>query len=245
MSLRSDLINALYDENQKYDVCGIISAEGKISPLGSDTKVLSTIFELFSRPIINKIAEKHGYIVEEPKQQNHYPDFTLYKPSEPNKKIAIDIKTTYTNKENEKIKFTLGGYTSFIRNNTKNIVYPFDQYIAHWIIGYVYTRVATRKSSLKTYNINELNEIPKPYKGVKVFLQDKWVIAGDLAGSGNTTNIGSIHAHYKDFVEGKGIFDSEDEFLDYWRNYERTSQLRNDKYNNISEYRNWIYRGRK
>ncbi|MCG2991002.1 type II restriction endonuclease, partial [Escherichia coli] len=84
-----------------------------------------------------------------------------------------------------------------------------------------------------------------PYKGVKVFLQDKWVIAGDLAGSGNTTNIGSIHAHYKDFVEGKGIFDSEDEFLDYWRNYERTSQLRNDKYNNISEYRNWIYRGRK
>lgn len=97
MSLRSDLINALYDENQKYDVCGIISAEGKIYPLGSDTKVLSTIFELFSRPIINKIAEKHGYIVEEPKQQNHYPDFTLYKPSEPNKKIAIDIKTTYTN----------------------------------------------------------------------------------------------------------------------------------------------------
>ena len=48
MSLRSDLINALYDENQKYDVCGIISAEGKIYPLGSDTKVLSTIFELLT-----------------------------------------------------------------------------------------------------------------------------------------------------------------------------------------------------
>ncbi|WP_411956362.1 type II restriction endonuclease [Escherichia coli] len=41
------------------------------------------------------------------------------------------------------------GIPALYETTQKNIVYPFDQYIAHWIIGYVYTRVATRKSSLK------------------------------------------------------------------------------------------------
>ncbi len=50
-------------------------------------------------------------------------------------------------------------------------------------------------------------------------MQEKWRIAGDKAGSGNTANIGSINGTIEDFIEGKGAFASEEEFLQYWRGY--------------------------
>ena len=45
-----DALLAEYEAD--YNICGVISTENKIYPIGSDTKVLSTIFELFSRPIV-------------------------------------------------------------------------------------------------------------------------------------------------------------------------------------------------
>ena len=143
-------------------------------------------------------------------------------------------------KENEKFSYTLGGYTSFIRHETKNIVFPFSQYKEHWVMGYVYTRLADKKSAAqKIYTFDKVSEIELPYKDVKFFFQEKWKIAGDKAGSGNTTNIGSISGRLEDFVAGNTPFVSEEEFLDYWRNYEKTSQTRAKKYSNIHEYRIW------
>ncbi len=153
--------NALIAEHAaNYNICGVVSTEGNVYPLGSDTKVLSTIFELFSRPIIQQFATENGYDVVEPTKQNHYPDFTIYKKSNPDKKIAIDVKTTYVDKRGDKFGYTLGGYTSFIRNNTKNIVFPFEQYTEHWVMGYVYTRVAQKKAAEhRIYSTDEINTI--------------------------------------------------------------------------------------
>ena len=68
-------------------------------------------------------------------------------------------------------------------------------------------------------------------------MQEKWRIAGDKAGSGNTTNIGSINGYIEDFKNGKGPFKSEKEFLEYWRGYKRTANERT-VYTNIDEFRN-------
>jgi hypothetical protein len=107
-----------------YNVCGVISLDGIIYPLGSDTKVLSTVFELFTRPIIISIAEENGFQMLEPTVQNHYPDFTFLKNKDDKSKIAIDVKTTYVNHINDSFGFTLGGYTSFIRpGNEKKILF--------------------------------------------------------------------------------------------------------------------------
>lgn len=107
-------------------------------------------------------------------------------------------------------------------------------------MGYVYTRLADKKSAAqKIYTFDKVSEIELPYKDVKFFFQEKWKIAGDKAGSGNTTNIGSIIGRLEDFVAGNTPFVSEEEFLDYWRNYEKTSQTRAKKYSNIHEYRIW------
>ena len=68
-------------------------------------------------------------------------------------------------------------------------------------------------------------------------MQEKWQIAGDKAGSGNTANIGSISGTITDFQRGRGVFQSESEFLAYWRGYGRTAQERSGLYRNIAEFR--------
>ncbi|MXY63222.1 MAG: hypothetical protein F4Y87_07385 [Synechococcus sp. SB0665_bin_28] len=62
-------------------------------------------------------------------------------------------------------------------------------------------------------------------------------MAGDRAGSGNTANIGSIDGTITELSSGNGVFDSEAEFLEYWRGYERTERERRSSYSNIHEFR--------
>ena len=226
--------SAIFD----HSVLGFLTDRSLVYPLGTDTKVLSTIFESIARPVVYQIAARHGVDVWEPEVQNSYPDFTLLRDKGDPAKIAVDVKTTYVQRPDAKFRFTLGGYTSFLRNDTKNIEFPYSQYSRHWIIGYVYHRVlpSTRRH---VYPIDQLDDIQPPYKDVRVFVQEKWRIAGDKAGSGNTTNIGSIRGLIEDFREGNGVFSSPEEYLDYWRNYGKTAAERHGKYKNIGEFRRW------
>lgn len=234
-------LQKLNQQTQAYNICGVVTNDGLVYPLGSDTKVLSTIFELVTRPIIVEIANENGLIAAEPSVQNHYPDFTIMSGESDMQKIAVDVKTTYVENTGESFGFTLGGYTSFIRGSgNKNIVFPFNQYSQHWVVGYVYKRVATKKSAeCRTYRVADLVKIAPPYEQVQVFVQEKWKIASDKAGSGNTTNIGSISGVLSDFENGNTPFLSEEEFLEYWRNYERTAEQREGKFKNIQEFRKW------
>lgn len=234
------LITALSALTGYYDVCGVIDRESRIYPLGSDTKVLSTIFELITRPVVYKYAAEYGLEVVEPPAQNHYPDFTLHREIRDHRKIAVDVKTTYRWKATDSFDYTLGGYTSFIREGkgSKNIVYPFNQYSEHWVIGFVYDRAPVSKSAAAhVFTYADLSKIPLPFSNVEFFVQEKWRIASDRAGSGNTTNIGSLVGRIEDFRQGRGCFESEDEFLEYWRGYERTKGERLNTYSNIHQFR--------
>lgn len=221
-----------------YEVCGIVDKKGNVYPLGADTKVLSTIFELLVRQSVYETAASLGLSVKEPDVQNHYPDFTVFTAVDATDKIAIDVKTTYRNGPNDRFGYTLGGYTSFLRNERKNIVFPYSHYKAHWVIGFVYDRVAMKKSAdYAHYKVEDIANIPLPFGNVEVFVQEKWRISGDRAGSGNTTNIGSIVGTLDDFINGKGVFSDDDEFHAYWRGYERTAGERADTYSNIRQFR--------
>jgi hypothetical protein len=239
MSLRDFLLEEMAALKDAYRVCGVVDKSEKVYPLGADTKVLSTIFELISRPAVYRMAKRLGLTVVEPTVQNHYPDFTLMKDAADRKKVAVDVKTTYRD-ANSKFSYTLGGYTSFIRkgNEGKNIVYPFDQYAEHWVIGFVYDRIAAKKSAAEhVFALNELQNIPVPFDNVEVFVQEKWRISSGSAGSGNTTNIGSINGTIEEFREGKGPFTSEEEFLEYWRGYARTAAERLQTYSTVPAFR--------
>lgn len=239
MTLKAIIDEELAKLRDAYRVCGIIDQTGCVYPLGADTKVLSTIFELVSRPAVYRTAERLGMEVVEPTVQNHYPDFTFVVPGKKDGKIAIDIKTTYRNNSAERFGYTLGGYTSFIRpgNEKKNIVFDFRDYTEHWVIGFVYNRVGSKKAqATHSYRADQLGEIALPFDNVQTFVQEKWRISSDRAGSGNTTNIGSIYGLLEDFEAGRGPFTSEEEFLDYWRAYGRTKADRGD-FSSISQFR--------
>lgn len=243
MSRESELVAALTEEITRssgmFDIAGLITSSGLVYPLGTDTKVLSTAFELALRPTITRVAENFDYEVEEPRSQNFYPDFTLKPHGSDDGFLAFDVKTTYRKNKSGTFSFTLGGYTSFIRANTptKNIVHSFEKYISHYVVGFVYTRMLDGKSGeARVYDPADVGEVPLPFSDVDVFVREKWRIAGDVAGSGNTTNIGSIVGKIDDFRNGAGIFKSEREFLNYWRSYGRTAATRN--YTNINEFRN-------
>lgn len=240
MDFKAEFTKKLAELNPSYMVRGVITADRRVYPLGSDTKVLSSIFEFFARPLVYEIAREHGLVVREARAQNYYPDFTLMKDEADPAKIAVDIKTTYREADRGwRANFTLGGYTSFIRRDEKNIEFPFSQYSKHWIVGYIYKRLGVESTPAHVYELAELDNIAPPYSDVDVFVQEKWKISGDTAGSGNTTNMGSISGTLEDFEEGRGVFTSEEEFLDYWCNYERTAQERARKFCNVREYRVW------
>ena len=100
---------------------------------------------------------------------------------EDDKKIAVDVKTTYRGR-GPKVSF-LGGYTSFIRNETKNIEFPYRQYAEEWVIGFVYTRKPSGDDPNHIYDLERLDEIPLPFEDVS-WVARKWKIV--IAGSGNS-----------------------------------------------------------
>ena len=95
----------------------------------------------------------------------------------------------------------------------------------------------------KIYTIEQLSDITSVVKNFQFFVQEKWKIAIDRPGSGNTKNIGSVN-NIDDLINGKGVFSElgEDIFDDYWMYYLTTdmamrAELPNPYYKNIVEYK--------
>lgn len=219
---------------------GFLGANDLVYQFGTDTKVISTVFETQAAPLIYQVANEHGYVVEGA-PQTIYPDFTLTPKSQNFDRIAIDIKTTYRNFNDsgrvKKFKYTLGSYTSFLRNGTKNILYPYTQYGSHWVLGFLYTR--TEGVPAKVYRRNEATNLAAPYCDVEYFIQEKYKIAGTSPGSGNTANIGSFStSDIEDLRKGVGPFASHGKETcdDYWRNYGKTADR---PYSDLAGYLAW------
>jgi hypothetical protein len=236
------IISDFYSKARSVDfsVKGLLLNDNRVLTLGSDSKLIGRIFELVSSEILKEICLENGWELKESVSQTVYPDYTFILPG--NSKIAVDIKSTYRryNKNGyAKYGFTLGSYASFLRNNTKNIAYPYNQYIGHLVIGFVYDRVDNAiAGEIKNQNEN----IMIPYNNLQYFIQEKYKIAGDRPGSGNTENIGSIlTTNITDFIEGKGTFTKYGSlvFEDYWKNYPKyRAQIK--KYTCFSEYQEYI-----
>ena len=157
----------------KFDVYGILDSNNKIHTLGTDSKIIGRIFEMFAQPILEQIAAENGYILRTPDSQTVYPDFILMKSADSKEKIDKEIKTTYIDSDQSTIKFTLGSYGSYMRNNTKNIEYKYTDYIKHYVIGFVYKRNDSAQES-RVYDYSKRSEIACPYYDVQYFMQEKY-----------------------------------------------------------------------
>jgi len=119
--------------------------------------------------------------------------------------------------------FTLGSHGEYFKNraSTKNIQYPYRDYSGHFCLGVMYSRLEDSAfSDVKIHSLEDLAEITSVIGKLKFFVQEKWRIASDKPGSGNTANIGSIK-RIEDIISGNGMFSKLGEawFDDYWTNY--------------------------
>lgn len=238
-----DLVKEFYKEMEEvsFEPYGIIDSSNKIHTLGTDSKIIGRIFEMFAQPVLEKIAVKHDLILKTPDSQTVYPDFIMMKDEMSKNKIAIDVKTTYINTDRSMIRFTLGSFGSYMRNNTKNIEYKYTDYSKHYVVGFVYKRNGQAQES-RVFSYEKRDKIQFPFYDVKYFIQEKYKIAGDKPGSGNTENIGSFSTkRFADLKEGNGPFAflGVDVFNIYWKYYPKYRN-NNTTYTSLPEFVHWF-----
>jgi hypothetical protein len=211
-------------EDGQWTIKGFIDVFKNVYTISSDTKIISKILEIHLFPQILKFAESNGYKLVLAQHQNYYPDLSFIYSADETVKFAIDLKTTYR-LENEGFcnGFTLGSHGKYFINRTskKNIQFPYNEYQGHFCLGIIYTRAKnTTIDETKHLKIDQLHSITSVIKDIQFFIAEKWKIASDKSGSGNTANIGSIN-NITDLINGNGLFAKLGEkwFDDYWMNY--------------------------
>lgn len=178
-------------------------------------------------------------------RQNWYPDFTFVSLTNTRVKFALDFKTTYRDGRfpGHVNGFTLGSHGTYFRNRTsrKNIQFPYGEYAGHFCLGAIYSRVAgaansdivrVRELGGSQPNdgataVDSLRSIASVIEDFQFFVHEKWRIASDRRGSGNTANIGSV-TYIDDLLRGNGVFArlGEDWFDEYWMNYDAATVKR-------------------
>jgi len=223
-------------------VKGFIDIAKNIYTISIDTKVISKIMELLIFPNICAFAEKNGLKIILSKEQNFYPDLTFVDKN--GHKYAIDLKSTYRKDEKSVNGMTLGAFTGYFRDrkSSKNITFPYDEYIGHFVLGVIYTR-AEVVDERKIYTLTDLQNITSVVKDFDFFVQEKYKIAIDRPGSGNTKNIGGV-TNIEQLKNGSGPFAElgEGVFDDYWMYYltkdmAQSAELPNPLYANLKQYK--------
>jgi hypothetical protein len=228
-------------------VKGFIDVYKNVYTISVDTKVVSKVIELMLFPVIARFADEHGCGMVLSEYQNHYPDITFV--GTDGTKIALDIKTAYRT-DSGASGLTLGAFTGYFRqrSSTKNITFPYEQYAGHLVLGVIYSRNEQVGDERKVYTLDDLLDIVSVVRDFTFLLHEKWRIASDQPGSGNTKNIGSVR-QIQTLIDGTGPFApyGEQVFDDYWTNYLTADMARaidsQVPYRNLAEYLRWRGRG--
>ena len=258
-------------DNGDWTVKGFIDVYKNIYTISSDTKIVSKILEIHIFPQILQFADSIGYKIILAEKQNWYPDLTFVHKKNDAVKFALDLKTTFR-RNHKTAGFTLGSHGGYFkeRDKDKNIQFPYNHYLGHYCLGVIYTRIdfSDDLSDTEIYQVEELQEehdkpikkvgerdvtavknlqsITSVIKNFDFFAAEKWKIASDKQGSGNTANIGSI-VDIDDLRNENGIFSQlgEDWFDEYWINHGLVTMVKDGKTMKITTLKDFLeFKGR-
>jgi len=243
LSYAHRFVEAVAAPDGHWRIKGFIDSARRIYPMSDDTKVLSKALEIMLLPLVYQFAEENDYQLILSREQNHYPDVSFVRKET---RIALDMKSTYrrSKRSESTAGFTLGAFTGYFRDreSKKNITFPYNSYAGHFVLGIIYTRCGEPPDWRRTYSLDELEQILSVAKDFEIVLHEKYRIASDRPGSGNTKNIGSC-TKLEVLRNGTGPFASLgiEVFDDYWQYYmtadmARQQDLRVPPYRNLEEY---------
>lgn len=207
-----DLRKEIYDsvKNISWNFVGIIDKEKRIHPMPKNLN-FQALFERLVFERLEVLTKKYGINIIDPNNIRAYPDIILEGGTLGKDVVAIDIKTG--RRKGDRTGFTLGSYAGYFRNPDKKCsgcVKPYNDFTKHLAVCFIYDW---------NPNADTLHMI----SNIEITVQEKWRIASKTTGTGTTTAIGSVNK-INDIINGRGAFGSEEEFLLYWRNYERKSK---------------------
>ena len=138
------LTNYVSDKENQWTIKGFIDKFQNIYSISADTKIISKVLEIHLFPYFLKFAEENSYHLILAEHQNWYPDISFISKTDNRIKFALDLKTTYLLNDypDHCNGFTLGSHgTYFIeRHKSKNIQFPYGEYLAHYCLGIIYNR---------------------------------------------------------------------------------------------------------
>ncbi len=240
-----ELNAAVATKTGEWVIKGFIDIVKNIYTISADTKVISKVMELLLFPRICAIAQENSFRIVLCKEQNFYPDITFI--DDKDNKYALDLKSTYRTNAKKVNGMTLGAFTGYFRNRSsrKNITFPYQDYVGHFVLGVIYSRAENVSDERKVYKLTELQNIASVVRDFSFFLQEKYKIAAERPGSGNTKNIGSV-TKIDDLINGNGPFSNlgEDLFDDYWmyhmsKDMAKAVDLDKPPYKNLEDYRRY------
>ncbi len=228
---------------------GFIDVYQRIYTISVDTKIVSKVLELLLFPMFVDFAKRHGLKIELCPQQTFYPDLTFVH-LQSGRKFAVDIKSTYRVSSTDVNGMTLGAFTGYFRqrDSNKNILYPYNKYSGHFVLGVIYTQSDDAADERLQFTLADLKNIPSVIRDFEFFAQPKFRIAASRPGSGNTKNIGSV-TKIPQLLAGTGPFAAlgEDVYDDYWMFYltkDMASALNVTRpYANLTSYSTYKQRG--
>lgn len=244
--LAATLSSHVSTKDGQWAVKGFIDAYRNVYTISSDTKIVSKILEIHLFPQLLAFAGKHGFAVVLAEHQNYYPDISFVLKKDESVKFAVDFKTTYRNPDKPWLcnGFTLGSHGKYFEDRTckKNIQFPYGSYAGHFCLGIIYDRAeGATIDETKCTPVEQMHSITSVISNIQFFVVEKWKIASDKAGSGNTANIGSIKK-IDAIIAGAGVFSKLGEkwFDDYWMNVGKITTMdakgKTKKINTLEEF---------
>ena len=228
-----------------WTIKGFIDAYRNIYAISADTKVVSKIMEIHLLPLLLEYAHENGYYIVLAEHQNWYPDMSFVDLRHPGIKFAVDLKTTHRLPDypGHINGFTLGSHGEYFKNrtSTKNVQFPYGDYAGHFCIGVIYTRNDSNADFVTPISIDGLQSITSVISDFQFFACEKWQLASDRRGSGNTANIGSI-TNIEDILTDNGVFSNLGEkwFDEYWINYGAATMMREGESIKITRLKDFI-----
>ena len=233
---------AVSTDDGDWIVKGFIDVFENIYTISVDTKVVSKVLELLLFPELARFAMENGLKLILAEHQNHYPDICFVAPG--GEHFAVDLKSTYRKSDGQVNGMTLGAFTGYFRerDSNKNVIVPYNRFAAHFVLGAIYSRSSEAVDEKRCYALRDLKAIKSVVRDFEFFVQDKYRIATDRPGSGNTKNIGSVTG-IEQLRDGTGPFAEHglSVFDDYWRHYltkdmARAAELERPPYTNLEGY---------
>ncbi|MFH1445154.1 MAG: type II restriction endonuclease [Nanoarchaeota archaeon] len=205
INLELELYNAVKDLS--WNFVGILDTNKKLHPIPKNLN-FQALFEKLVFERISILKNKYNIDVIDPNNIRAYPDMILKGGALGKDIVAVDVKTG--RRRGNRTGFTLGSYAGYFKNPDKKCsgcVRPYNDFSKHIAICFI-------------YDWNPEADTLKMISNIKIIVHEKWKLASKSTGTGTTTAIGSVNDIDK-LIKGEGTFKSKEEFLEYWKNYNR------------------------